>query len=178
MTYVAFEVLLPISLVVTHGLPKALWGVLVIVNPACVAFVQLRLIRWTAGVSAATKLAVALPLMGLPFLLLDISAAIPVVLVVIVLFVVGEMLWIPTSQAAVAAFAPADIRGAYMGFFGGSWSVAWALGPFLGLQVRQVWGDQTMWLCVAGVSLLAGAAGAGALRGRRVGPREAVPSAS
>ena len=176
MTYVAYEVLLPISLVTTHGVPKALWGVLVIVNPAFVAFFQLRLIRWTAAASAALKLGIAMPLMGLPFLLLDLTAAIPVVLVVIVLFVLGEMLWIPTSQAAVAAFAPADIRGAYMGFFGSSWSIAWALGPFLGLQVRQASGDSAMWVCVAAVSVLAGAAGAAAVRGRRVIPPEAVAS--
>ena len=107
-----------------------------------------------------------MPLMGLPFLLLNVSSALPVVLVIVIVFVVGEMLWIPTSQAAVASFAPPDIRGAYMGAFGSSWAIAWSLGPFLGLQVRQTWGDSTMWACVAFVSLLAGASGATAIRGR------------
>lgn len=176
MTYVAYETLLPISLVTTYGLAPSLWGALVIVNPALVVLVQLRLIRWSAGVPATLKLGVAMPLMGLPFLLLPVSHAIPVVALVVVVFVFGEMLWIPTSQAAVAAFAPADIRGAYMGFFGSSWAVAWALGPFLGLQVRGHWGDTTMWVAVASVSVLAGMAGAAAMRGRRVVTPEAVPS--
>ncbi len=176
MTYVCYEVLLPISLVATHGFPKWLWGMVVVVNPAFVAIFQFRLIRWTAGVSPALKLAVAMPLMGLPFLLLGVSAALPVVIAIVVVFVVGEMLWIPTSQAAVAAFAPADIRGAYMGAFGGSWSVAWALGPFLGLQVRQLWGDAAMWSAVAVLSLFAAVAGAAALRGRGTPPVEAVAS--
>lgn len=178
MTYVAYEVLLPISLVTSYGLAPALWGVLVIVNPIFVVLVQLRLIRWTAGVSATLKLGIAMPLMGLPFLLLPLSAAIPVVLVVVTVFVVGEMLWIPTSQAAVAAFAPADIRGAYMGFFGSSWAVAWALGPFLGLQVRTNFGDTTMWVAVAAISALAGLAGAAAVRGRPVVSPDAVASAA
>jgi predicted MFS family arabinose efflux permease len=178
MTYVAFETLLPISLVSSYGLDPALWGFMVIVNPLLVTFVQLRLIRWTAGVPAAVKLAVAMPLMGLPFLLLEVSAAVPVVLVVILVFVIGEMLWIPTSQAAVAAFAPADIRGAYMGVFGSSWSIAWALGPFLGLQVRTTWGDSVMWASVAAVSVAAGIFGAAAIRGRRAVPPEAVASAA
>ncbi|HEY3183324.1 MAG TPA: MFS transporter [Gaiellaceae bacterium] len=176
MTYVAYEVLLPISLVTTYGLAPSLWGVLVIVNPALVVLLQLPLIRWTAGVSATLKLGIAMPLMGLPFLLLPVSHAIPVVLVVVTVFVFGEMLWIPTSQTAVAAFAPADIRGAYMGFFGSSWAVAWALGPFLGLQVRGHWGDTTMWVAAASISVLAGIAGAAAVRGRRVVTREAVAS--
>jgi len=33
-------------------------------------------------------------------------------------FVIGEMLWVPTSQTVVAGFAPPDIRGAYMGVYG------------------------------------------------------------
>lgn len=166
MTYVAYEILLPVSLVTTYGLTPALWGIVVIVNPVFVTLFQLRLIGWTSRVSSTVKLAVAMPLMGLPFLLLNVSSALPVVLVIVIVFVVGEMLWIPTSQAAVAAFAPADIRGAYMGAFGSSWAIAWSLGPFLGLQVRHTWGDSTMWACVALVSLLAGAAGGTAVRGR------------
>ena len=175
MTYVAYETLLPVSLVTTYGFTPALWGIVVIVNPVFVTLVQLRLIGWTARVSPTVKLAVAMPLMGLPFLLLNVSSALPVVLVIVivVVFVVGEMLWIPTSQAAVASFAPADIRGAYMGAFGSSWAIAWSLGPFLGLQIRQAEGDSTMWACVAVVSLLAGAAGAAAVRGR-----PALPSAA
>ena len=59
-----------------------------------------------------------MPLMGVPFLLLNVNGSAPVIALVIVLFVIGEMLWVPTSQAVVAALAPADIRGAYMGVFG------------------------------------------------------------
>jgi DHA1 family multidrug resistance protein B-like MFS transporter len=106
-----------------------------------------------------------MPLMGVPFLLLNMSDAIPVIALVIVLFVIGEMLWVPTSQAVVAALAPSDIRGAYMGAFGGTWSVGWALTPFLGLEVRSAYGDATMWMCVAAVGVLAGIIGLVAARG-------------
>jgi predicted MFS family arabinose efflux permease len=81
---------------------------------------------------------------------------------VIALFVLGEMLWVPTSQAVVAALAPADIRGAYMGVFGSTWSIGWALTPFLGLQIRNAYGDATMWMCVG---VVAGVLGLLAARG-------------
>jgi predicted MFS family arabinose efflux permease len=178
MTYVAYETLLPISLTTSHGLEPAAWGFLLIVNPLMVTFFQLRLTRRVAHVPAAVKLAVAMPLMGLPFLLLGVSSAIPVIVLVLFLFVIGEMLWIPTSQSVVAAFAPLDLRGAYMGAFTSSWSVAWALGPFSGLQVRDAFGDSTVWMCVAVVSLLAATAGAAAVRGREVRAEPAVASAS
>jgi predicted MFS family arabinose efflux permease len=88
-----------------------------------------------------------------------------VIALVIFIFVIGEMLWVPTSQSVVAALAPADIRGAYMGVFGSTWSVGWALTPFLGLQVRSAYGDATMWMCVAVVGVLAGVTGLTAARG-------------
>ncbi len=175
--YVAYETVLPISLTVTHGLSAATWGFLVVVNPALVTIFQMRLIRWTEGVSTATKLAVALPLMGMPFLLLSLTAAIPMVVLVIAVFVVGEMLWIPASQSVVARLAPADLRGAYMGAFGISWSVSWALGPFLGLQVHESAGDGATWLMFAAMSLVAGAMGAAAALGAgRVRPAVAATS--
>jgi dipeptide/tripeptide permease len=156
---------LPISLTTTHRLAPAAWGALMILNPIAVTVFQLRVTRWTSPVPASLKLGIAMPLMGVPFLLLNVNDSIPVIAVVIVLFVIGEMLWVPTSQAVVAALAPADIRGAYMGVYGGTWSVGWALTPFLGLEVRNAYGDATMWMCVAAVGVLAGILGLAAARG-------------
>ncbi len=168
MTYVATETLLPISVTTSHNLSPSVWALIWVVNPLFVTLFQLRLIRWTAGVSAAVKLAVAMPLMGVPFLLLGWNGSIGVVLLVVVIFVIGEMLWVPTSQAVVAALAPADIRGAYMGAFGGTWAVGWAATPFLGLQVRHAYGDETMWAWIAVVGVVAGILGYVAVRGRAV----------
>ncbi len=165
MTYVATETLLPISVTTTHHLAPAAWGILMVVNPLLVTVFQLRLTRWTAHIRPSLKLGIAMPMMGLPFLLLNVNGSGGVIALVILIFVIGEMLWVPTSQAVVAALAPADIRGAYMGAFGSTWSVGWALTPFLGLQVRDNYGDATMWMCVASVGVLAGITGLVAARG-------------
>jgi predicted MFS family arabinose efflux permease len=159
MTYFAFETLLPISVATSHGVSPATWGFLMIANPLIVTLFQLRLTRAVSSVRASLKLGFALPLMGLSFLLLNVASGAAVVLVVLVLFVIGEMLWVPSSQTVVVAIAPVDIRGAYLGAFGGSWSVGWALTPFLGLQVREAPADATMWECVAAVGVLAGVFG-------------------
>ena len=63
----------------------------------------------------------------------------------IAVFVLGEMLWVPTSQSVVAALAPEDVRGAYMGAFGSTAAAGFALAPFFGLQVRDTFGDDAMW---------------------------------
>ena len=164
MVYVSYEVILPISLVESHGLAPAAWGFVLVVNPLLVTLFQLRLTNATDGVSAATKLAVGLPLMGVPFLLFPVYDALPVILGVLILFVIGEMLWVPSSQSVVARLAPADIRGAYMGAFGGTAAVGFALTPLLGLQVRAAYGDGAAWAFFAALSVVAGVMGAAACR--------------
>jgi predicted MFS family arabinose efflux permease len=144
--YVAYEVVMPISLTGSHGLSPSAWGFLLIINPAAVTLFQLRVTARTTHIPAAVKLSTAILLMGLPLLLLMQTAAIPVVALVILVFVIGEMLWVPTSQAVVARIAPPAMRGAYIGAFGSTWAIGFALAPFLGLQIRGAASDAAMWL--------------------------------
>ena len=160
LIYVAYETVLPISLVESHGIPEWGWGFLLIVNPLLVTVFQLRLTRRVAGVPPALKWVVAMLLMGLPFLFLGVTSALPVIIVILVLFVIGEMLWVPTSQSIAARMAPEDLRGAYMGAFGSTAAIGFALSPFLGLQVRSAGGDTAMWAAFACVAILSAVLGA------------------
>lgn len=175
-TYMATETLLPISATTTHHLAPSLWAFIMVLNPLLVTLAQMRVIRWTARIPPAVKLGLAMPMMGVPFLLLNVDGTAPVIVLVVIVFVFGEMLWVPTSQAVVAALAPEDIRGAYMGAFGGTFSIGFAATPFLGLEVRNHYGDATMWMCVATVGVVAGVLGFVAARGR--GAEPAVASAA
>lgn len=180
VVYVSYEVILPISLVESHGLAPATWGFILIVNPLLVTLFQLRLTHALRDISAAVKLAIGLPLMGIPYMLLPVYDPLPAIVAVLVLFVIGEMLWVPSSQSVVAGLAPRDIRGAYMGAFGGASAVGFALTPFIGLQVRSSFGDGSVWAMFAVVSVIAGITGAAACRfasGRSAAP-EAAAAAS
>jgi len=61
---------------------------------------------------------------------------------VIVVFILGEMLWMPTSQAVAARLAPASLRGTYFGALAG---------------VRAVW------ILFAGVAVVGAATGVAAV---------------
>ena len=154
VVYSSFETLMPVSLTQTHGLEPAAWGVLFVVNPLFVTLLQLRITRWAAPISAATKLSVAMLLMGTSFLPLLVSAAIPVLILILVVFVIGEMLWSPTADALVSRLAPANARGTYMGTAGMSMWLGGAIAPALGLRLRDTWGDGAMWIAIALVSVL------------------------
>ena len=164
LVYVAYETVLPVSAVDTHGLAPSTWGFLVIINPAMVTFFQLRLTRRVEHIPAAPKLIVAMLLMGFPFMLLSVDASIPMFLFVMFVFVIGEMLWVPTSQAIAAGLAPEDVRGAYMGAFSSTGAFGFAIGPFMGLQIRDAGGDGAMWAFFAAVSVIAAITGAVACR--------------
>jgi predicted MFS family arabinose efflux permease len=164
IVYVSYETVLPITAVDTHGLSASTWGFLVIINPALVTFFQLRLTRRLEHVPAAPKLAAAMLLMGFPFLLLSLDATIPTFALVITVFVLGEMLWVPTSQGIAARLAPPDVRGAYMGAFGSAAGFAFAIGPLAGLSLRDAAGDTVVWAFFAGASVVAALTGVAAVR--------------
>ena len=177
LTYVAYEVVLPVSIVDGYGYEPQAWGFLVWVNPLLVTLLQVRLTRATAPVAPAPKLVVALLVMGLPFLVLVWSHSLAAIVFVVVVFVFGEMLWVPTSQAVVADLAPADIRGAYMGAFGSAPAIGFALAPLIGLQMRNSFGDEATWAFFAGIGIVAAVLGGLALVGldrRAQGGRSAV----
>ena len=119
VVYVAYETVLPISLVESHGVPHLGLGLPARrqpdprhVLPAAPDAARDGHSRRPAlgGRDAADGAAVPLSL--------GASSLLPVIVVVLVLFVIGEMLWVPVSQSAVAGLAPDDLRGAYMGAFG------------------------------------------------------------
>jgi predicted MFS family arabinose efflux permease len=155
--YSAFELLAPVALTQTHGLAPATWGVLFAMNPVVIVALQLRVTRWTARVPRGPKLAAAVLLMASPYLALEMSAAVAVVVAVLLVVVVGEMLWAPASEALVANMAPPGLRGVYLGTANAASWLGMAIAPAAGLQARAAFGDAGMWMLVLAVGV-AGAA--------------------
>jgi predicted MFS family arabinose efflux permease len=162
--YCGFETVLPVIAVSSYGLSAPTWGLLVVISPLLVVVGQLRLTRAAARVPAAPRLATALLVMGLPFLALVRSGAVAVIAAVIVVFVVGEMLWMPTSQAVAAQLAPPPARGTYFGALAAMTGPAWTLAPFIALQLRGHAGVAAVWILFAAVAVAGSAAGLAAVR--------------
>jgi dipeptide/tripeptide permease len=79
-----------------------------------------------------------------------------VLVLILVVFVAGEMLWAPTADAVAARLAPSESRGAVMGTMGIAMWVGGALAPAVGLHVADTAGDGAMWLVIAAAGLAAG----------------------
>jgi MFS family permease len=167
VVYVGFETVLPVVAVASYGMAASTWGFLVIINPVLVALLQVRVTRRVEAASPTLKLVAASGLMGFPFLLLLANSSVPMIALVIFVFVFGEMLWVPTSQALAARIAPPQVRGAYMGAYTGCSAIAWMLAPLAGLQLRAAGGDAAVWFFFATVAVLAAGFGAAADQGSR-----------
>jgi MFS family permease len=155
IVYLSYETLLPISLVQSHGLAPAAWGILLAINPIVVVLFQIRLTSSVGRLSEFTRLAVGIVAMATPFLLVSVTTALPLLILMLLLFVLGEMLWGPPSQGLIARLAPDEMRGAYLGASGAMWPAAFALGPLIGLQIRSAFGDTAMWVGIALIGLAA-----------------------
>ena len=162
--YCGFETVLPVIAVSVYGLAPSTWGLLFVISPALVVLCQLRLTRATASISPGRRLAGATLLMGAPFLLLLVSTSVGVIAVVIALFIVGEMVWMPTSQAIAAELAPVEARGTYFGALGAMTGPAWTLAPFIAFELKAHAGVRSVWLFFAAIGVASALAGAAAVR--------------
>jgi MFS family permease len=76
--------------------------------------------------------------------------------VCILIFTLGEMIAMPTSQAYLADLAPQHMRGRYMGVSGLTWALALITGPALGLKLFAT-APTIYWVACAGLGVLAAA---------------------
>jgi len=74
-------------------------------------------------------------------------------LVAILIITVGEMIVVPTGQALVARFAPADMRGRYMATYGLAWTLPEAIGPSAAGIIMDNYNPNWVWF-LGGIILL------------------------
>ena len=161
--YCGFETVLPVIAVSVYGLAPSTWGLLFVISPALVVIGQLRLTRATARIPPGPRLAAATLLMGLPFLLFLASTSVAVIAAVIAAFILGEMVWMPTSQAVAAEIAPMETRGTYFGALAAMTGPAWTLAPFIAFQLKAHASVTSVWLFFAAIAVAGAVAGAAAV---------------
>ena len=74
--------------------------------------------------------------------------------VLVVLWTVGEMLWMPFGMTYVASRGTSKSRGAYMGLNSMSFAVAFVVGPVLGMALYDLDPSLPWWCCLALAVLL------------------------
>jgi predicted MFS family arabinose efflux permease len=137
---------------------EAFYGGLFVLNTLLIVAIEVPLnvamARWrtAAAIGLATML-LAAGFGGLGFA----TTTLPIVITVII-WTFGEMIYYPTAVAYVAELAPAGRTGEYQGMFAGVMSLSLIIGPWLGALLLDHAGARVTWVTMFALGVVAAAA--------------------
>jgi MFS family permease len=137
---------LPLFIVSDLGFSTAVFGLLTAVNTVLIIFIEVPLNDAMRNWDDRKSLALGALLCGIGFGVMAFTNTIPPIILLIVIWTFGEMIFFPSSGEYVAKIAPEKQRGEYMGYFQMSFSFAFMVGPWLGAEVLEQFGSFYLWL--------------------------------
>lgn len=154
MVLMQYTTSLPVTMGM-EGFSSADYGVVIGVNGLVVVLCQIPVNWGLRRVKPITVLIVASLLTGFGFGLTGLANAVPIYIVTVCIWTLGEIMHNPTSMALAAALAPPTARGRYQGVYSLSWSGATFAGPLLGGFLIDGFGADALWAGCAVVGTVA-----------------------
>ena len=157
--------------VVALGYSTKMYGLLQAMNGVLVVLFELPISSLTQHRPRTRMIALGALLVGVGFAELAFVKALPGLLIMVVIWTLGEIIESPATGAFVADRAPEHARGRYQGALGMMYACAAVVGPLVGTSVYHV-SPTALWIgCgLAGV----GSAALALAAGRRPAPEHAV----
>jgi MFS family permease len=141
-----------------HGINPQGYGFLMTTSAITVVIFQFWLTRKIKHLPPFLMMAFGTIFYMIGFLLFGIVTTFILFALNIVIITIGEMIIMPTSQALVAGFAPAEMRGRYMAIAGLSWAIPSTIGPGAAGLILDNYNPNLLWYIggvLCGVSVLA-----------------------
>jgi MFS family permease len=122
--------------VIDAGFSAATYGALVSLNGFLIIFLELPIASMTRRTSRPRAvMALGYALVGVGFAVNIFAFSIPLMVLSVVIWTLGEMTNAPLGGAYVSDLAPPDLRGRYMGLWAITWSIGLTLGPAIGTVI-------------------------------------------
>jgi predicted MFS family arabinose efflux permease len=137
---------MPLFLVRDLHFTEAGFGALLAINTVIIILVEVPLNSAMADWPHRSSLSLGAMLVGAGFGALVFVKGTLGAAVTILLWTFGEMILLPASSAFVSDIAPREQSGSYMGLYTMGFSVALAIGPWLGAHMLDNFGPATVWI--------------------------------
>ncbi len=159
LTIVFFQVFttLPLYFRDVYGLPEAAIGALFGLNAASIVVVEMPLVRALERRDTLRIVSVGALFVCAGFALMPFGRSAPWAALTVLVWTVGEMLWLPFSNGIVAHRAGPGSRGRYMGAYGTTFSIAFVVAPLAGTAVYAGLGARALWLGIGAVGIVVSA---------------------
>lgn len=136
---------LPLYIVDDLGYTTAAFGLFGSINTILIIIAEVPLNNWMNNVSYKKTLMLGALFAGIGFGGFAIATTTIPLVIAIIVFTIGEMIFFPITAAYTSEIAPADRRGEYMGYYQMTFSFAFSAGPWLGTVVYQNYGSVILW---------------------------------
>jgi predicted MFS family arabinose efflux permease len=147
----------PLSLRDLYGFSTAWIGLALAVNTLIIILFEMVLVHSLARRDPLKVAAVGAVLFCGGLALLPFGRGFGYLACTIVIWTLGEMLVFPLVTSAVAARAPEESSGTYMGLLSFAFAAAFVAAPLVGTWVYEQLGPRTLWLGCGAVGLVVGA---------------------
>jgi predicted MFS family arabinose efflux permease len=137
---------MPLFLVRDLHLTEAGFGMLLAINTVLIILVEVPLNAAMGDWPHRHALTFGALLVGIGFGGLVFGGGVFWLAATVVVWTFGEMILLPASAAYVSDIAPPARSGAYMGLYTMGFSVAFAIGPLLGVQAMERFGPGAVWI--------------------------------
>jgi len=138
-----------------HGLQAQDYGILMSINASTVVILQFAITRRIKSKPPMLMLLLGSLLYMVGFTMYGLVATYLMFVIAMLFITFGEMVVMPIGQAIVANLAPEDMRGRYMAFFGLSWTIPSAIGPWAAGIIMDNFNPNWVWYAAGILSALA-----------------------
>jgi MFS family permease len=136
---------LPLYIVDDLGYTTAAFGLFGAINTVLIILVEVPLNNFMNDTQYRKSLMIGALLAGIGFGGFAIATTVIPLVISIIVFTFGEMVFFPTTAAYTSEIAPANRLGEYMGYYQMTFSFAFSVGPWLGTVVYQNYGSVILW---------------------------------
>ncbi len=149
IVYMQSYVALPLDMG-AHGLGPENYGAAIATNGFLIILVTIPISNMAVKWHRFRTMALSAVFLGLGFGFTALADSLPLFMVSVAIWTVGEIAATSVAPAIIADLSPVELRGIYQGIFGSAWGLAYFLGPLAGGWVYEHFGSDTLWVgCLA-----------------------------